>query len=566
MPAAADEALQLLLTAADEYIPVLADGFAQGALDGAPRPERSAGSAVLEAPGADPNDLPAQRWGVVAPIGEAGDRMLAAVDALVQHRRAQQGAEPKIYRVRPDMDVVAAIRWRNDVYRAEDVPEDERPRYLMLLGDLHEVSIELQHVLAGGALVGRLQCEDLGGFRQYAEKVVTAELAEAVTCGRAIYYSAEDSTRAVALGYERLIEPCLQQTREWSHTGRLAVSSVREVPPCDGQSTELLREAAAVGPAVMLSLSHGLGAPPRGWRTPKVQRERQGTLFLGTEELGASEIREATFLPGGVWMCVACFSAGTPSASAYAPWLSTLAAGGQSGASEVLRSLPREGERPFVAALPQAALANPRGPLAVIGHIDLAWTFGFSDAQNQGSRASRMFSTLRTLLEGARAGVALDGLMRTYRDTNDDLTSRYQRQRAAAAREQPDPEDPRQLGRLWMQRNDLRGYVLLGDPAARLGVKPQPAATREEPRESVAREPEAGASAVVLDAAEHAAVLVDPPTIDDSAAAGRERAVLGLLHGDEAPRTIAMRHGVTVAELFVWLDRYRAAGRCGLVR
>jgi hypothetical protein len=97
-------------------------------------------------------------------------------------------------------------------------------------------------------------------------------------------------------------------------------------------------------------------------------------------------------------------------------------------------------------------------------------------------------------------------------------------------------------------------------------VKPQPAATREEPRESVAREPEAGASAVVLDAAEHAAVLVDPPTIDDSAAAGRERAVLGLLHGDEAPRTIAMRHGVTVAELFVWLDRYRAAGRCGLVR
>lgn len=562
-----DEALQLLLTAADEYIPVLRDGLAERALDGAPRPERSIGALVLEAAGADPNDLPAQRWGVVAPIGEAGDRMLVAVQALVQHRRAQQGAAPKIYRVRPDMDVVASIRWRNDVYRAEGVPEDERPRYLMLLGDLHEVSIELQHVLAGGAFVGRLQCEDLGGLRRYAEKVVAAELAEAAACGRAIYYSAEDGTPAVALGYERLIEPCVQQTREWSHTGRLAVSSVREVPHCDGQSVELMREAAAAGPAVMLSLSHGLGAPPRGWRTLKDQRERQGALFLGTEELGASEVREATFLPGGVWMSVACFSAGTPSASAFAPWLSTLAAGGQGGASEVLRNLPREGERPFVAALPQAALANPHGPLAVIGHIDLAWTFGFVDAQRLNSRASRVFSTLRTLLEGGRAGVALDALMRTYRDTNDDLTSSHQRQRAAAARELPDPEDPRQLGRLWMQRNDLRGYVLLGDPAARLAVQPRQAANREASREPVtapiAREPEVMAMATE-ETYSSAEILAHPPASARSGSTTRERAVLALLHGDEAPRSIAMRSGVTVAELFVWLDRYREAGRSGL--
>ncbi len=108
--------------------------------------------------------------------------------------------------------------------------------------------------------------------------------------------------------------------------------------------------------------------------------------------------------------------------------------------------------------------------------------------------------------------------------------------------------------------------MLLGDPAARLGVTPQQAATREEPRRSVGREPEAAAIAVVLDAAEDATTPADPPVIDDSEAVGRERAVLALLHGDEAPRTIAMRHGVTVSELFVWLDRYRAAGRCGLVR
>ena len=202
-----------------------------------------------------------------------------------------------------------------------------------------------------------------------------------------------------------------------------------------------------------------------------------------------------------------------------------------------------------------------------IGHIDLAWTFGFSDPRNHASRASRMFSTLRTLLEGSRTGVALDALMRTYRDTNDDLTSRYQRQRAAAARDLPDPEDPRQLGRLWMQRNDLRGYVLLGDPVARLGVKPQAAATREEPREPVvapiAREPEVLAMATEVTSSS-AEILAPPPAITRSGSDARERAVLALLHGDEAPRNIAMRSGVTVAELFVWLDRYREAGRSGL--
>ncbi len=531
MSAADGEArLQLLLTEADEYIPALADGLDERALDRAPRPDLAAGPAPggLEAHGVDPNDLPAQRWAVVAPEGERGDAMLAAIDALVQHRREQQGAAPQIYRVRSALDGSAAMRWRDEVHRAEHVPEDQRPRYLLLLGDLHEVSLELQQVLAGGAFVGRLHCPDLAGLRSYAEKVVAAELADAVDQARALFYTAEDGSSAVEFGRDKLIAPCLARTREWSQRGRLALADALEVPPADGESAELL-DAAAAPHAVMLSLAHGLGAPRRGW-TPEEQRARQGALFLGDDELGAADVRDRSFLPSGVWMSVACFSAGTPSTSAFAPWLATLDP--DLGAAQVLRNLPRAGERPFLAALPQAALANPRGPLAFFGHIDLAWSFGFLDPMNDTSRASRVFSSLRILLDGGRAGVALDALMRIYRDTNDDLTARYQRQRQAAARGEADPEDPRQLGRLWMQRNDLRGYVLLGDPAARLSLK-----QRAHPR---------------------------VPSSVDLPAGDPERAVLALLHGDEAPRAIAARFGISVAELFVWLDKVRVAGRCGL--
>ena len=45
-----------------------------------------------------------------------------------------------------------------------------------------------------------------------------------------------------------------------------------------------------------------------------------------------------------------------------------------------------------------------------------------------------------------------------------------------------------------------------------------------------------------------------------------ERAVLALLAGDETPRSLANRAGVSLDLLWAWVDEYRAAGRARLVR
>ncbi len=485
--------LQLLLTDAEEYVPVLEGGLSEDELARAPTPSRGpkgADSMHLDAPDRDPNDLPAQRWGVIAPEGELGDKQLAAIESLIKHREDQQGAPPKIYRVPPNMEALDALRWKNDVYRAEDVPEDERPRYLLMLGDLDAVSLELQHILANGSLVGRLQCRDLQGFRAYAEKLIARETSAPRDRGRALYYTVQDGTSAVDKGYRRLVEPCLELTRQWSEAGKLELEESIEIPYSDWGPDEMLEEAGGDDPSVMLSLSHGLGAPRRGWKTPDHQRALQGAISMGAEEpITADALTETPFLPGGVWFAVACFAAGTPQGSAFFPWLSLLAEHGASAqqAKAVLKSLPAAGERPFVAALPQTLLANPDGPLAVIGHMDLAWTFGFTEPGSKRSRASRMFSTLRALLAGSRVGVGVDALMRVYRETNDNLMARYQLQRDAQARGLADPIDPKQLGQLWMQRNDLRGYVLLGDPAARLPVKSSNPAVTAVARSASAR-------------------------------------------------------------------------------
>jgi hypothetical protein len=349
----------------------------------------------------------------------------------------------------------------------------------------------------------------------------------------------------------------------------------------------------------------------------------QGALCLGLDAapLDAAALGTEAFLPGGVWFMVACFGGGTPATSAYHPWLRTLAdqGGDMQAAREVLRSLPRPGEPPFLAALPQAALANPKGPLAVIAHMDLAWTFAFMD-NGRGSRASRIFGALRALLSGSRAGVALDVLMQAYREANDDLTAGYQLQRDAAVRGQDDRTDTLKLARLWMRRNDLRGYVVLGDPAvhlplararARIGEpgmssllidlrllqrpavvagaaaapvpeptpQPQPPAPEEPIPLSFTAPPPAQPSPptppaplppapVSAPASVTAPVPVSPATApaasERSARRIRERAVLALLRGGEAPQQIAARHGVELDDLFDWLERYRSAGRGGL--
>jgi hypothetical protein len=680
MTAAPDHHLGLLLCDADDRAPVLAGGMPDASLADAPAPARGpAGedSLHLEALDRDPNDLEAQRWAVIAPEGPDGDAALAAVRALVEHRRAQQGAEPAVFRVPDGMDAAAAHRWKHDVLRAEAVPADERPRYLLILGDLDRVSLELQHVLGNGAFVGRLHCATPRGYRDYAEKVVARERAAADRRPRALYYTVHDGTPAAGSGHRHLVEPCLRMTADLAARGKLVVDGPTEVPYSEWGPDELLAVAGVDAPSLLVSLSHGVGAPRRGWRSPDQQRALQGALSLGADEpLTADTVRASPFLPGGVWMCVACYGAGTPSTSAYHAWL---AGHGGERAAAVLRGLPRPGERPFVAALPQALLANPAGPLAVIGHMDLAWTYGFTDPAGRTSRASRMHATQRALLGGSRVGVGLDALMHAYREVNDELMSRYQARRDAAARGQPDPVDPRALGEAWMQRNDLRGYVLLGDPAARLAVPlasrpraaeapdlptrsspaaslstraappeaparpapepeprtrpdPTPPAPRPAPEpppepgprprpeptppasppEGEAREPPRGPPAPeprpseprtqpvppslapstpvpvespmttptppappfapALDvhaptfapgAAPQAAV-VRPRTLDNPEIGLRERAVLAMLRGDEAPRSIAVRFGLPLEEIFYWLDVYREAGRRAL--
>jgi hypothetical protein len=102
-----------------------------------------------------------------------------------------------------------------------------------------------------------------------------------------------------------------------------------------------------------------------------------------------------------------------------------------------------------------------------------------------------------------------------------------------------------------MLRHDLAGYVLLGDPAVTLPLTREAQAARPQPTEARA------ASVLGMPVA-----AVKPlPSADVMA-----EAVLAMLSGDESPKAIAERVGVTLQELRRWEQAYKDAGRAAMER
>jgi hypothetical protein len=528
----------------------LAEASEAGEAD--PAAKRGAGPHSSVDAGGDPNSLRDQGWGVIAPVGDAGDRLLALARPLIDQRAADQGREVPVYRVPPDMTAAQAAAWR-DRKLVENQLDDAIPGYLLVLGRPDQVSFELQQVLATGLSVGRVGFDADAGYAAYIEKLLRSERAPARGPTRAVYFIARDGTPATELGRRLLIQPCIADAEQQRSAGRFAAAEIAAIEVDDpAGAADRLVEAAAAGPGVVFSCSHGEGAPRDGWGSLERRRARQGALCLGGgHRLEAEALVRAPFAPGGVWLMFACFGAGTPAHSAYHHWLARLAAAGEHDGdlAQVLASLPAEGEPPFLAALPQAALANPDGPLAVIGHLDLAWSYGFCDLDkmSRGERHRRFHELVAQLVKGTRVGLALGGsLMRARNQVQGEIV--IAADAAAAAGMGPDARLA--LGHRWMVLQDLAGYLALGDPAARIAaaapVGQRAAAPAPAPVAEIRTAVTAGAAAAAPAAGLTAEAI--------------QAAVHDLLAGRATLDELAARHGVSPAAVAEWRRVYTDAG------
>jgi len=518
--------------------------------------------------------LPSQRWGIIAPSpqakltrGRSGADLVRWVEKLVAHRAKEQGCPVRApYFVDPNMSAEAAAHFYQTVLMS-DPDTRSIPRYLLILGDLDEVSLELQQFLSAMDLcVGRLAFEHEQEYRNYVDKVVYWESQTVHSeAGNAWLWAVRDGSSATTLGASVLIEQIAARSLSADFRPE-SLPALR--PPCEHpQSREspsldtFLRVMRTQQPTVLLSLSHGVGNSAAAWGGLASQRAHQGGMRFGKDEILYGErVASGPFLPGGFWFYFACFGAGTPMVSSYAHWLHAALAKTDSTDGEtrallqaVVMALPPGAKydgRPFVAALPQSVLANPEGPLGVIGHVDLAWSYSFgrrgmdASARYHLNRFTRM---IESLAHPARIGVAFRDFIRDMDAVNAELAGKYN----AAALSPTTLREPLpqidatkrssegtplldEQTELWMLHQDLGCYILLGDPAATLPIG------RTKPG------------------------FVSPAAGTDPELLRREQFVLRYLANPAAEPQILLEAAVSHAELAKWADTYATAGRTAL--
>jgi hypothetical protein len=213
----------------------------------------------------------------------------------------------------------------------------------------------------------------------------------------------------------------------------------------------ILKGDAGKPPALLFTASHGLGLPLSDERLSL----HQGALVMGDWSGYGNVEREHWFagedLPadaqveGSAAFLFACYGAGCPDRDEFI--------------FDEEQGRPQIAHFPLIAQLPQQLLI--RGAIGVIGHLERAWTFSFSN--DQANAQSQPFEdVLGRLMQGRPLGDALDQF------------NAIQGARAHALIEELDnikfhkQVEDFELVKLWMARNDARNYALLGDPAARL--------------------------------------------------------------------------------------------------
>lgn len=500
---------------------------------------------------ASPQALPAQRWGLVVPRGRSAwacDRLAP----LIARRAEDMGIEPRDVRVfevdaaAVDTDAKAA-RWRRTHFAQEREDDASLPRYLLLVGDLDEVPLALQSQLGLQGFAGRLCFDRDEDYRRYAHKVLRWEdRTDGPQRGRALLHTVHDGSSAVAQGHRVMIAPAHRMLAELQASGQLASAELQTGgDPGFGPDLDAFVAAARESPrTVLFSLSHGRGAPRGGWPSEQARRDRQGALAFGRDTLAAADLKDQPFLPGGLWVLFACLGGGTPQRSGYAHWFARLD-DAQPLVAHALRSLSPE--RPFVAALPKQVLANEHGPLGVVAHVDLAWSYSFQDLDGDHTlgRPARFMRLVRDLVRGDRLGVGLSEVTQALASINSQLSGLAD---AAALGMAPGPR----TAHLWLLRRELQNHILLGDPAVRLPLGQRAVARADSGRPATRSVAQLFGFGV---ASPPPAPAGPPPS-----PVGLERLVLQAILAPGEVVSLAGQAGLPVERFRELVDLYRSAG------
>jgi hypothetical protein len=384
------------------------------------------------------------------------DQIIEILRPLATKRGMSDPDRPLLYRNEPQD---RWSEWMNEEYFGQDEQYGKTPQYVLLVGDPQQIPFGLQSLLAAAANVGRLDFDSLEQLQTYVDKVLRLEEKKTPVVAREAIFFAPDGGPSDPTHFSReyMALPMAE------HVRKECGLSTQEILGDKATKKALITALLSRRPALVYTASHGLGAIDQ---TQAIQKQRNGAIccqrqgVLSADSLfGAEDVNhKEPFLEGSIFFQFACFGYGTPAKSTFADWI---------------KDVPqRYTDSDFTAALPRKLLSHPRGPIAYIGHLDLALLHGFTNARAPDiddrwhNRIQPFVSAVTQLLALQPSGLAMQDMSKRFNVINATFTATVERQRLG--KQQWSPEKKASLLDRWLIRGDAQNYMVMGDPAARL--------------------------------------------------------------------------------------------------
>lgn len=419
---------------------------------------------ALHAGVTDASDLTQTGWAVLF-ASDADPAIKTGLQPLLDLRRSQVNND-KLFKIFEQADGVRprqpAANWaasRGVSLVAPVDPGKGVPFYLLIVGSLERISYEFQAQFDLQWAVGRLYFDNVADYGAYAQKVVQYETNDSLTQKKRVAVwmprNALDLSTPLLAG---TIAPDFQgqaagSMRLGSREGFVLTDFVGEGEATKQKLQDIFNGKIDGGPsAVVFTGSHGAEWPASDL---PVQRDRQGALV--TQEwthgqplqppnyFAGADVPDDAPVQGSMVFLFACFGGGCPVQDSYLL--------GDDGAALPLTPAP------LVSRLPQRLLSL--GTLAVIAHIDRAFSYAFQDGVGT-PQPQLLRSPLEYLMQGKRVGEATDPLNLQWSSLAAQLGLLLGGFAAS-----PTPPSPA-LANLFVARDDARNYMVLGDPAVRL--------------------------------------------------------------------------------------------------
>ncbi len=453
----------------------------------APKMPRKTGTYRLAPEFGDGSSLDKSGWGLIFPAG-ADPRLVSQIEEalapLTTVRRAQtdyfkifKGADG--YRMQGDQGETFFDFTRRNGAGIGPADPTKIPYYLLLVADPNSIPYSFQFSLDAQYAVGRIYFDQIEDYYHYACSVAAAETRQVRLPRQAVFVgTSHPGDDATALSATQLVRPLSEYANHVTQSQNLDWQ-VSLLPP--EQATKARLDALLGGdpgqtPALLFTATHGLQWP---YGDP-LQTAFQGALvtqdYPGPADwngelkrdfyLAGEDISGSRSLLGMVVFNFACFGGGTPYWDEYA------------GANNQPRTALAH--QAFLANLPKKLLSHPQGgALAVIGHVERAWTYSFQ-WDDGGQQLEALRSVFYQLMVGRPVGKAMENLDERYTTIAGDLLPKVE-----ALRYEPDRYDPFEVAANWIMAKDARGYAIQGDPAVHLPLVNPGAAAPAAPRAGV---------------------------------------------------------------------------------